>query len=94
MYFYRVGNPLDGFSPVYNFRATRTTAELSEEEPLSLLWLGDLGYENAQSWGSITTGVAEGLYDSAVLVGDWVRSFVLLLTLLCLAHVRRRMRPP
>lgn len=71
---------------MYNFRATRTTAELSEEEPLSLLWLGDLGYENAQSWGHITTSVAEGMYDSAVLVGDWVRFFVLLLTLLRLSH--------
>jgi phosphodiesterase/alkaline phosphatase D-like protein len=68
-YFYRVGSPVDGWSSVRPFTATRTGAELTEELPLRVLVLGDLGYDYAQSLTSVQTEAAKGVYDHLIHLG-------------------------
>jgi predicted phosphodiesterase len=74
-YFYRVGSPVDGWSSVRPFVATRTGAELTEELPLRVLVLGDLGYDYAQSLTSVQTEAAKGVYDHLIHLGDFAYDF-------------------
>lgn len=74
-YFYRVGDPLDGWSPVFNFVATRT--DFSTAAPLRVGLLGDMGWYNAQALSYIETEVANGDF-------DLVRAYVLACLLACL----------
>jgi acid phosphatase type 7 len=67
-YFYRVGDPIDGWSSVFSFQATRTDFS---EAPLRMAWLGDLGWSNAQSLPYLQTEAMEGNMDVFIHVGDY-----------------------
>ena len=71
VYYYRVGDPLDGWSAVFQFVATRTAAMINPAAPLSIGWFGDLGWTNAQALAYIETEIAAGVYDHVVHVGDY-----------------------
>jgi hypothetical protein len=63
--FYRVGNPLDGWSSVYSFVATRT--DFSDPAmPLRVGVFGDLGWQNAQALAYLETEAASGNFDFVV----------------------------
>ena len=66
--FYRVGNPLDGWSSVYSFVATRVDYS---EKPMVVGVFGDLGWQNAQALAYLQTEVAQGAFDFVVHVGDF-----------------------
>lgn len=61
--FYRVGNPLDGWSSVYSFVATRTDFA---DVPLRVGVFGDLGWQNAQALAYLETEAASGNFDFVV----------------------------
>jgi acid phosphatase type 7 len=67
-YFYRVGDPIDGWSSVFSFQATRTDFS---EAPLRMAWFGDMGWYNAQSLPYLQTEAMEGNMDLYVHVGDY-----------------------
>lgn len=58
-YFYRVGDPLDGWSPVYSCEAVRT-ADQMVAEPMVVGVLGDMGWADAQALTYLQTEVAQG----------------------------------
>jgi acid phosphatase type 7 len=66
--FYRVGSPLDGWSSVYSFVATRTDFS---DGPMRIGVFGDLGWQNAQSLPYLQTEVANGAFDFVIHVGDF-----------------------
>lgn len=68
-YFYRVGDALDGWSAVNNFRATRT--DFSEAAPQVVAVIGDMGWTNAQALAYLETEVAQGNLDYVLHVGDY-----------------------
>ena len=70
-YFYRVGDPLDGWSAVSSFVATRSAAQFTTGAPLVIGWLGDMGWADAQALGYVQTEAALGMYDHIVHVGDY-----------------------
>jgi len=65
--FYRVGNPLDGWSSVYSFVATRTDFA-DGALPLRVGVFGDLGWQNAQALAYLETEAAFGNFDFVVSV--------------------------
>jgi Purple acid Phosphatase, N-terminal domain len=64
-YFYRVGDPLDGWSPIFSFQATRTSFD--EANPLKIAWYGDMGWTNAQALPYLQTDAY--MYDVMLHVG-------------------------
>jgi hypothetical protein len=62
-YYYRVGDPLDGWSSVSSFVATRTAAQASAAAPLVVGVLGDMGWTYAQALTYLQTEVAQGNLD-------------------------------
>ena len=65
-YYYRVGDPLHGWSRTYAF----TTLPLITEE-LHCLVYGDLGYNNSQSLSLLKAEVTTGDYNFILHVGDF-----------------------
>lgn len=63
VYYYRVGDPVDGWSAVLRFVATRSAANISTAKPLTIAWIGDLGLTNGQALPYLQAEVAKGVYD-------------------------------
>jgi phosphodiesterase/alkaline phosphatase D-like protein len=70
-YFYRVGTPLDGFSSVRSFRASRARGSTSAASPLRMLVFGDAGWTNFQALSYLQDEAISGLYDLALNLGDY-----------------------
>jgi hypothetical protein len=70
-YFYRVGDPLDGWSAVSSFAATRAPSAFTDAAPLRLAVFGDLGWTNAQALSYLQSEAASGAMDLFVHVGDY-----------------------
>ena len=71
VYFFRVGVPLDGWSAISSFRATRAAADVSPAAPLRLLLFGDMGWTNAQALSYLQDEVAVQYYDAIIDLGDY-----------------------
>jgi len=71
VYFYRVGVPLDGWSAIYTFRATRLAADVSPDTPMRILFFGDMGWTNAQALSYLQDEVASAFYDTVIDLGDY-----------------------
>ena len=69
--FYRVGDPVDGWSAVLRFVATRSAANITAGAPLTIAWIGDLGLTNGQALPYLSAEVAKGVYDVVTHVGDY-----------------------
>jgi hypothetical protein len=70
-YFYRVGDPLDGWGAVNSFVATRDPASFTPDAPLRIALFGDLGWYYAQALPYLQTEAASGAMDLFVHVGDF-----------------------
>ena len=71
VYFFRVGVPLDGWSAVSSFRASRVAADVSPEAPMRLLLFGDMGWTNAQALSYLQDEVASAYFDAVIDLGDY-----------------------
>jgi hypothetical protein len=69
-YFYRVGAPLDGWSAIASFRASRAPESISSDAPLKLIIFGDMGWTNAQSLSYIQDEAAAAHVDVVLCLGD------------------------
>lgn len=69
-YYYRVGDPLDGWSSVYTF-VTLGPVDTYPADGLHVGVWGDMGWDNAQSLAYIENDVQNGWMDVAVHVGDF-----------------------
>jgi hypothetical protein len=71
VYHYRVGAPLDGWSAIASFRASRAPEAVSEDAPLKLLFYGDLGWTNAQALSYLQDEAAAEYLDLLMCTGDY-----------------------
>jgi len=70
-YYYKVGDGSSLWSDVYSFTATRSREQFTNENPLKIAWLGDLGYSNGQATPFLLAAAASKDYDHFVHVGDY-----------------------
>ena len=70
-YFFRVGVPLDGWSAVSSFRASRASSDISPSAPMRLLLFGDLGWTNAQALSYLQDEAAASYFDAVIDLGDY-----------------------
>jgi hypothetical protein len=71
-YYYRVGDGESTWSAVSSFTATRTAAQMAApQRPLTIAFLGDLGYANGQATPFLVNASAAQQYDHYVHVGDY-----------------------
>ena len=71
VYHYRVGAPLDGWSAIASFRASRSRESVSESAPLALLLFGDMGWTNAQALSYLQDEAAAAHVDLLMCLGDY-----------------------
>lgn len=69
-YYYRVGDPTDGWSAISTFTATRTAASVTPATPFRVGMFGDAGWFGASAVPPLQTEAALGALDIVVSLGD------------------------
>lgn len=68
-YFYQVGG--ENGSAVLSFIATRSRDQFSEDNPLIVAFLGDMGYTDSQALAYLVSDAEAGSFDHYTHVGDF-----------------------